>query len=173
MFRNMADSLIMHGRIRTTLMRAKELRRVADKLVTLGKDGSLAARRRAVTLLRSEAAVERLFGELAKHFKTRQGGYTRVLHLGGLRPGDNAKMALIEYVDLALTARGKQAVAKDADGNKKKAEKSAGEAPAKEAKAPKKAKAEAKEVKAEAKTAKSEAKTEAKSEGKKKATKKT
>lgn len=97
---NMASDLVMHGRIKTTTPRAKVLRRYADRMITLGKDGSVAARRRAMAFLRSKGAVTRLFTELAPQFKERNGGYTRILKLG-VRPGDNAKMSLIEYLGSA------------------------------------------------------------------------
>ncbi|MBI5970290.1 MAG: 50S ribosomal protein L17 [Deltaproteobacteria bacterium] len=97
---NMASDLIRHGRIKTTTSRAKALRRYAERMITLGKDGSVAARRRAMAFLRSKDAVTRLFADLAPQFKERNGGYTRILKLG-VRPGDNAKIALIEYVGSA------------------------------------------------------------------------
>jgi large subunit ribosomal protein L17 len=151
MLRNMADSLIIHGRIKTTLLRAKQLRRVADRLVTLGKDGSIAARRRATALLFSDEALQKLFGDLATHFKSRNGGYTRILRLGNHRAGDNALMALIEYVDAPLALRGKKAKEKD----EKKKEKSAkGKDSGEKAEAKSHAKAEKSEAKAEGKTKK-------------------
>ena len=105
---NMASDLVMHGRIKTTTPRAKVLRRYADRMITLGKDGSVAARRRAMAFLRSKSVVTRLFTELAPQFKERNGGYTRILKLGA-RAGDNAKMSLIEYVGTAaMPAESKQ-----------------------------------------------------------------
>jgi large subunit ribosomal protein L17 len=98
MFRNMVTSLIEKGRITTTLEKAKELRRVADRMVTLGKKGDLAARRRAGSFIRSDAALKKLFSEVALWSQTRPGGYTRILQLGN-RPGDNATKAIIEFVD--------------------------------------------------------------------------
>lgn len=98
LFANLASSLIEHQRITTTDAKAKDLRRVAERLVTLGKQGTLAARRRAFAQLRNDAAVERLFGELAERYRDRQGGYTRVMKLGP-RIGDNAPMAVVEFVD--------------------------------------------------------------------------
>ncbi len=98
MFRNMVTSLIMHGRIKTTVAKAKELRSVAEKLVTLGKDGSLASRRRALANVSNPEAVKVLFNTFAEQYKERKGGYTRVLKLGA-RQGDQAEMALIEFVD--------------------------------------------------------------------------
>jgi large subunit ribosomal protein L17 len=98
MLRNMVTSLIDKGRITTTLEKAKELRRVADRMVTLGKRGDLAARRRAGSFIRSDAALKKLFSEVALWSQTRPGGYTRILQLGN-RPGDNATKAIIEFVD--------------------------------------------------------------------------
>jgi len=89
-----------HERIITTEAKAKELRRVADKLVTLGKRGDLHARRQALQVIRSNAVVRKLFDEVAPRFSERHGGYTRVLRLG-YRPGDAAAMAVIELVDHA------------------------------------------------------------------------
>lgn len=97
MFRNMVTSLIAKERITTTLPKAKELRRIADKMVTLAKNGSLHARRQAAQVVRDHAAVRKLFNELGPRFSGRNGGYTRVLKLGH-RLGDGAQMALIEYI---------------------------------------------------------------------------
>jgi large subunit ribosomal protein L17 len=98
LLRNLATALLEHGRIVTTEPKAKELRRVADKLVTLGKRGDLHARRQALQVVRSNAVVRKLFNDIAPRFAERQGGYTRVLRLG-YRPGDAAAMAVIELVD--------------------------------------------------------------------------
>lgn len=98
MLRNMVTSLIEHGRITTTVSRAKELRSVADRMVTLGKRGDLASRRRALSYIRDKDCVHKLFDEIATRFADRQGGYTRVLKLGN-RHGDNAPMAIIELVE--------------------------------------------------------------------------
>jgi len=98
MLRNMVTSLIDKGRITTTLEKAKELRRVADRMVTLGKQGDLAARRRAGSFIRSDSALKKLFSEVALWSQTRPGGYTRILQLG-TRPGDGATKAIIEFVD--------------------------------------------------------------------------
>ncbi len=97
MFRNMATSLIEKGRVVTTLHKAKEMRGVADSLITLGKKDTLAARRQAFQFVRSKSAVGKLFSELAPGFKNRHGGYSRVLKLG-FRHGDSAAMAIIEYL---------------------------------------------------------------------------
>jgi len=101
LLRNLATALLEHERIITTEPKAKELRRVADKLVTLGKRGNLHARRQALQTVRSHTVVQKLFNEIAPRFAERQGGYTRVLHLG-YRPGDAAAMAVIELVDAHL-----------------------------------------------------------------------
>jgi large subunit ribosomal protein L17 len=98
LLRNLATALLEHERIITTEPKAKELRRVTDKLVTLGKRGDLHARRQALQVVRSNAVVRKLFNEIAPRFAERQGGYTRVLRLG-FRPGDAAAMAVIELVD--------------------------------------------------------------------------
>jgi large subunit ribosomal protein L17 len=97
MFANMASSLIIHDRIETTLPKAKELRRVADKMVTLAKKGTVSARRRAIQIIRNKKAVSRAFDELAGRFQDRAGGYTRIMKLGN-RHGDSAPMAIIEYL---------------------------------------------------------------------------
>jgi large subunit ribosomal protein L17 len=98
LLRNLATALLEHERIITTEPKAKELRRVADKLVTLGKRGNLHARRQALEVVQSNAVVQKLFNEIAPRFAERQGGYTRILRLG-YRPGDAAAMAVIELVD--------------------------------------------------------------------------
>lgn len=98
MFRNMAASLIEHELIKTTLPKAKELRRVAEPLITMAKDDSVAKRRLAFARLRSDAAVGKLFQELGPRYKERSGGYLRILKCG-YRPGDKAPMAFVELVD--------------------------------------------------------------------------
>jgi large subunit ribosomal protein L17 len=98
LFRNLVTALIRHGRIRTTDAKAKELRRFADRLVTLGKQGTLAARRRAFDRIRNRDAVQKLFGEIAPRFGTRPGGYTRIIKIG-LRAGDAAPISLIEWTE--------------------------------------------------------------------------
>jgi large subunit ribosomal protein L17 len=98
MLRNMANSLIEHEAIKTTVPKAKELRRVVEPLITLGKKPSLANRRLAFDRLRNRDSVTKLFAELGPRFQTRPGGYTRILKFG-FRVGDNAPMALIELVD--------------------------------------------------------------------------
>ncbi len=105
MFRNMAVALIKHEQITTTLPKAKELRPVAEKLVTLGKRGDLHAKRQAFNQLRDETIVTKLFSTIADRYKTRAGGYTRVLK-AGMRHGDAADMAVIEFVDRDVSAKG-------------------------------------------------------------------
>ncbi len=105
MFRNMAVALIKHEQITTTLPKAKELRPVAEKLITLGKRGSMHARRQAYAQLRDDAIVGKLFTALADRYRSRAGGYTRVLK-AGMRHGDAADMAVIELVDRDVTAKG-------------------------------------------------------------------
>ena len=100
LIRGLVNSLVEHGRIKTTLAKAKELRRHVEKAVTLGKDQSLHAQRLLMSRYPNEATVSTIMKDLAPRFKTRPGGYTRILKLGA-RPGDNAKMAFIEFVDYA------------------------------------------------------------------------
>jgi len=105
MLRNMAHALLKHEQITTTLPKAKELRPVAEKLITLGKKGGLANRRRAISELRDDVIVTKLFGTLADRYKARPGGYCRVLK-AGVRYGDAADMAIIELVDRDPGAKG-------------------------------------------------------------------
>ncbi|MEN3794829.1 50S ribosomal protein L17 [Fulvimarina sp. MAC3] len=105
MFKNMSVSLITHEQIVTTLPKAKELRPIVEKLITLGKRGDLHARRQAASKLQDDAAVVKLFDTLASRYADRQGGYCRVLK-AGYRYGDNAPMAVIEFVDRDPEARG-------------------------------------------------------------------
>jgi large subunit ribosomal protein L17 len=105
MFRNMANALIKHEQITTTLPKAKELRPVAERLITLGKRGGLHARRQAYAELRDNAMVAKLFTTLADRYKARPGGYCRVLK-AGIRYGDAADMAVIELVDRDPSAKG-------------------------------------------------------------------
>jgi large subunit ribosomal protein L17 len=107
MFANMAASLIQHEQIVTTLPKAKELKPIMDKLVTLAKKGDLASRRRAIAQVRSKDAVAKLFEVFGERYKDRNGGYTRVLK-AGFRHGDNAPVAVIELVDRDEEAKGKQ-----------------------------------------------------------------
>ena len=111
MFRNMATDLLRNGKINTTDTRAKEIRRVVEKLVTLGKNGSLHARRKALAYVRDRAVVEKLFSELAQRYMERPGGYTRIIKLG-YRRGDNAPISLIELVTEEYKAKRKRRKAK-------------------------------------------------------------
>lgn len=105
LFSNMANALIKHEQIKTTLPKAKELRPVVEKLVTLGKRGNLHARRQAFAMLRDDGMTRKLFETLAGRYADRQGGYTRVLKAGHRR-GDAAPMAIIEFVDRDPEAKG-------------------------------------------------------------------
>jgi large subunit ribosomal protein L17 len=97
MLRNMTTSIIAHGRIETTETRAKELRKLADKMITLGKRGDLHARRQALSFIYDKNVVAKLFEEIAPKYEGRNGGYTRILKLGPRR-GDGAEMVIIELV---------------------------------------------------------------------------
>lgn len=105
MFSNMAAALLTHEQIKTTLPKAKELRGVAERMITLGKRGTLHARRQALSFLHDAQLVGKVFGTLAERYKTRNGGYTRVLK-AGFRHGDAAPMAVIELVDRDPAAKG-------------------------------------------------------------------
>ena len=105
MFRNMANSLLRHEVIKTTLPKAKELRRVVEPLITLGKKPSLSNRRLAFSRLRDRDMVVKLFDELGPRFSARNGGYLRILKFG-FRDGDNAPMALVELLDRPAEAEG-------------------------------------------------------------------
>ena len=182
MFRNMAASLIRHETIRTTLPKAKELRRIVEPLITLGKADSDANRRRAFSKLRDAEVVIKLFEDLGPRFKARPGGYTRILRMD-VRAGDSAPMALMQLLDQPALAESteasdeaevekkapkKKAAAKKASP-KKKTVKTAEEKAAKKAKAEQKAEASAK--KAEAKTQKKAAAPKKKAAAKKKSRK--
>ncbi len=106
MFANMCQALIKHEQIITTLPKAMDLRPVVEKLVTLGKRGDLHARRQAIAQIKDVSLVGKLFEVLGPRYKERQGGYTRVLK-AGFRYGDNAPLAVIEFVDRDVSARGK------------------------------------------------------------------
>jgi large subunit ribosomal protein L17 len=97
MFRNMATSLFEHERIVTTVEKAKELRPITEKLITLAKRGDLHARRQALSFIRSKAVVDKLFTEIKDKFSERKGGYTRILRTG-VRKGDAAEMAILELI---------------------------------------------------------------------------
>ncbi len=105
MFRNMAAALIKHEQIETTLPKAKELRSVVDRLITLGKRGGLHARRQALSVTSDRTLVDKLFTTLAERYAERNGGYTRVIH-AGYRYGDSAPLAYIELVDRDKAAKG-------------------------------------------------------------------
>ena len=141
MFANLANALIKHEQISTTLPKAKDLRPVVEKLVTLGKRGGLHARRQALSVLQDATITDKLFGALAERYKERKGGYTRVLK-AGFRYGDKAPMAIIEFVDRDPAAKGKDS------GPVETAETPETTPPAAEPKAEKKAKAPAKKKKA-------------------------
>jgi large subunit ribosomal protein L17 len=106
MFANLAAALIKHEQILTTLPKAKDLRPIVEKLITLGKRGDLHARRQAIAQIRDVALVHKLFEVLGPRYKSRSGGYTRVLK-AGFRYGDNAAIGVIEFVDRDPEARGK------------------------------------------------------------------
>jgi large subunit ribosomal protein L17 len=113
MFRNMSNSLLKHELIKTTLPKAKELRRIVEPLITLGREPTLANKRLAFNRLRDREMVVKLFAEIGPRYKARNGGYTRILRFG-FRVGDNAPMALMELVD--------RPEPKDGDGEAAKAE---------------------------------------------------
>ncbi|SIS66353.1 50S ribosomal protein L17 [Phaeovulum vinaykumarii] len=114
MFANMAGSLIEHEQIKTTLPKAKELRPIVEKLITLAKRGDLHARRQAAAQLKQDKHVAKLFEVLGPRFKDRQGGYIRVLK-AGFRYGDMAPMAIIEFVERDLDAKGAADKAREAE----------------------------------------------------------
>ncbi len=105
MLANMVSSLIEHGQITTTIVKAKEARRFADKVITLGKKGQLHHRRQAVAKLRNKTAVKKLFDEVAPKYMTRAGGYTRIIHLAKMRVGDAAEMCILQLVEEGAPAQ--------------------------------------------------------------------
>ncbi len=113
MFRNMLVSLLQHQRIKTTLAKGKELRSWADKIISLGKQGTLHARRRAFAFLRDRGAIQKLFDDIAPKFKDREGGYTRIYRLGW-RQGDGAPLSLVELATYALPEEKKKSTIKKA-----------------------------------------------------------
>ena len=127
LLRNLAASLFIHERIRTTLVKAKELRPFAEKLITLSKKDSLHARRRALQVMVHQEAVAKLFRDLSARFADRPGGYTRILKLGR-RKGDGTEMAFIELVDFAFTPT-KEAPARDSKKEKAEAKTKPAEEP--------------------------------------------
>jgi len=104
MFRNMVTSLILHGRVRTTDAKAKELRRYADRMITLGKQQTIAARRRARRYVRTDAALAKLFNELAPLFAQRAGGYTRITKIANRR-GDAAPLSVVELTEQVAASK--------------------------------------------------------------------
>lgn len=144
LLRNMATSLLRHETIRTTVPKAKELRRVVEPLITLAKVDSLAKRRLALSRLRDVSVVEKLFADLGPRFKARAGGYTRILKMEP-RPGDSADMALMQLVEAAavpvqkaVDPKGDKATPKSAKAPKKSKKPAAEAAEAEPAAAPKK-----------------------------------
>ena len=121
MFRNMAVALIKHEQITTTLPKAKELRPVVEKLITLGKKGGLANQRLAHAQLRNDAIVAKLFGPLAERYRARSGGYCRVLK-AGVRYGDAADMAVIEFIERDIAAKGQDSGPKQVQEDDSEAE---------------------------------------------------
>jgi len=111
LFRNQLTSLFTHERIVTTLAKAKDLRPVAERMVTLARTGTLPARRRILTMVPDKEVVQRLFEDIAPRFMDRPGGYTRILRLGRRR-GDGAELAIIEFVDYELQAKGEDTSSK-------------------------------------------------------------
>ncbi|MBI4379280.1 MAG: 50S ribosomal protein L17 [Nitrospinae bacterium] len=109
MFRNLVTSLMRYEKIETTLAKAKELRRVADKMITLGKNGTLSARKRAAAYIKDKGMVKKVFDVIAKRYGNRMGGYTRIYKVG-FRKGDAAKLAIIELVDRDVSAEPKRKV---------------------------------------------------------------
>ncbi len=105
MFMNMSNALIKHEQISTTLPKAKELRRFVEKIITLGKKGDLISRRKTISILQDQKMSKKVFDVLAERYKTRSGGYTRIIKLGN-RFGDNAPIAVIELVDRDEGAKG-------------------------------------------------------------------
>ncbi len=139
LMRNMATSLLRHETIRTTVPKAKELRRVVEPLITLAKIDSLGKRRLAFSRLRDVAIVEKLFAELGPRFKARAGGYTRILKMEP-RPGDSADMALMQFVEAAATKPAEKAEAAPGAKAPRKSKKKADTGDAAEAAAPKRRK---------------------------------
>ena len=118
MMANMTNSLFLHGRIRTTLPKAKELRSFAENMITLGKQADTSARRRAMSFMRDKSVVAMLFDEISLKYKDRNGGYTRILRADS-RPGDSADMALIELIESGEAKEEKKGKTKKATSRKK------------------------------------------------------
>lgn len=100
LYSNLAGSLIVHGRIKTTVTKAKAVKPIAEKMITLGRQGDIHSRRQATAFLRSQDVVHKLFSEVGPRFKARPGGYSRIIRIGP-RPGDAAEMAYLELVDFS------------------------------------------------------------------------
>ena len=168
LMRNMAGALLRYESIRTTLPKAKELRRVVEPLITLAREDNVAKRRLAYSRLRDDAVVTKLFTDLGPHFKTRPGGYTRILKFG-LRAGDKAPMAVMQLVDretqIAAMADQHAEMRKARQAQSAEAAEQPAAKPAKKAKVEKPAKTE-KPAKAEAKKPKKAAKPEKQAEAK-------
>jgi large subunit ribosomal protein L17 len=153
MYRNLVTSLLDHERVRTTDAKAKGVRSLAEKMITLGKRGDLHARRRALRVIRRREVAAKVFDDLAERYRERPGGYTRILKLG-IRPGDAAAMSIIELVEAGASANKKPKAAKKTakakSDSKKKAATSKKDQPAsktgREKKAPVKKKATAKKA---------------------------
>lgn len=120
LFMNLSQALIKHEQITTTLPKAKDLRPVVERLITIGKKGGLAARRQLIAQLQDEKLVEKLLSTLATRYKSRAGGYTRILK-AGFRHGDMAPMAVIEFVERDVAAKGQDSGPKQDHGNEETA----------------------------------------------------
>ena len=164
MYRNMVTSLLEHDRIETTDAKAKEVRRIADRMITLGKRGSLHARRRALRVIRRREVAARVFDELAERYKNRPGGYTRVLKLRN-RVGDAAPMSIVELVEADPVSKPEKDEGRKKASKKKAAEKTSKKAAAKKAD-------DAEDAKPARKKAASKKKTTAKKGAPKKSSKK-
>ena len=115
LFRNLVTALLERERIKTTDAKAKETRRLAERMITLGKEGTLAARRRALTFVQSRTVVKKLFDDIAPRFKERNGGYTRIVKIGR-RASDSSEMALLEWVGIAPADKKKKASKAEGEG---------------------------------------------------------
>jgi large subunit ribosomal protein L17 len=136
MYRNLVTSLFEHERVRTTDAKAKGVRSLAEKMITLGKRGDLHARRRALRVIRRREVAAKVFDDLAERYRDRQGGYTRIVKLG-IRPGDAASMSIIELVEAVTPAGHEPKTEKKADAKAKAEKTPAKKAPKKKAAAKK------------------------------------
>jgi len=143
MFRNLVVSLVEHGRIKTTVEKAKVLRKYADKAVTIGKEGGLHAHRLLMSRYPNKTTVSAIMKDIAPRFKDRSGGYTRIIKIGR-RPGDSAEMAFIEFVDYTLPEAPKAAKGEETPAKKKVVKKAAPKVAATKKKTVKKAAKKAK-----------------------------